>query len=139
MYVRWKKRALPAIPYAANYTRNDPPQPEGERAGWYAILVESRRVDGKPRQRVIAHLGGIHREDLDNPREQYYFWRQVHKRLLGLNIPADVRDRIDETLIKTVPYPSRESIQECVNGRWLEQDALLWPGPLPSTTRLAEV
>ena len=62
MYVRWKKR-------------------ERSRRGWHteppqlltAVLVESRRVDGKPRQRTVAYLGSIRSDYLDDATFRFYF------------------------------------------------------------------
>ena len=110
MYVRWKKRLLPAVPYVNHYTKEEPPQPrsEQERLVLDAVLVESRRVDGKPRQRVIAHLASIPSASLWDPTRRCYFWEQVRDRLRDLDLPADSHASIEAKLAETVAFMDEE-------------------------------
>ena len=48
MFVRWISRLYVT-----------PEADDTQQTAWSAVLVESRRVNGKPRQRHIAYLGGI--------------------------------------------------------------------------------
>ena len=57
MYIRWERRRH------ADYTKYGSPPPGHTLI---ARLVESRRVDGKPRQRHVAYLGGILSDRLDD-------------------------------------------------------------------------
>ena len=41
------------------------------------MLVESHRVDGKPRQRVIRHLAAIRDGELEQPRALDRFWQRA--------------------------------------------------------------
>ena len=81
----------------------------------YAVLVESARVNGKPRQRHVAYLGSYH----DDPRDfiplhwrngpdlhyRVWWWHRMTAKLdaLGNVIPADQRPRIEAALAKKVP------------------------------------
>ncbi len=64
-----------------------------------AVLVESRRVDGQPRQRVIAYLGGIRERYIDErEKEHIAFWTRVDDRLDELGLDAGTRARIEASV-----------------------------------------
>ena len=71
------------------------------------ILAETRRIDGKPRQRHIAYLGGITDEQIANLVSRCYFWDSVnaafHK--LGNQVTADDRQRFEKAIAARVPRP----------------------------------
>ena len=81
MYVRWQSRSRLR---------------SGKSPLITAELVESRRVDGKPRQRVLAYLGGI-REAYIDVRERIHraFWLSVDAHLDKLGIDPDARARVE--------------------------------------------
>ena len=87
MFVRWKSRQL-----AADVAHS-------------AILVESVRIDGKPRQRFIAHLGTI--------RPRYgavaviAFWHDVDNVLDQIDCD---REHVTAQIVKRVPRPSQALI-----------------------------
>ena len=109
MYVRWKKRAM---------TRT------GRFRGRYqigahaliAVLVESRRVNGSPRQRFVAHLGSI--QVWENGRGDVAigtggrayraailgFWARVSRELDAIEEPYD-RDAVEAKISASVPRP----------------------------------
>jgi hypothetical protein len=93
MYVRWQpcRTAFRVRRY------------RGTPAAGYAILVESARIDGKPRQRHIAYLGTVHSKPDVNYRA--WWWHHMTAKLdrLGNVIPPDQRPRIDAALAKRVP------------------------------------
>jgi hypothetical protein len=60
---------------------------------WSAVLVEAVRVDGKPRQRHIAYLGGILQSKLMDPYACQRFWKQILERLLPLEDRVSPKDR----------------------------------------------
>ena len=79
-----------------------------------ATLVESRRVNGKPRQRVIAYLGSIREKCAQTPEHvnhQLGFWNSVGAKLDGLanQITPDERARIEAKLAARVRIPTPES------------------------------
>jgi hypothetical protein len=109
MYVRWKKRQM---------TRT------GRCRGWNqigahaltAVLVESRRVNGSPRQRFIAHLGTIRVWEQGRGEvaigtggqawwaEIIAFWDRLSRKLDALEEPPD-RDAVEAMVSANVPRP----------------------------------
>ena len=106
MFVRWKSRQTKHAGSWAEYSRN-----QGKPAPKLlsAVLVESRRVDGKPRQRVVAYLGSV-RDDAptgdDGAWRRRAFWRSVDGKLDGLGLEAGQRDAIEAKLAAVVARPS---------------------------------
>jgi hypothetical protein len=100
MYVRWQQ-----------YRSSKPRwlEPDKRHASLKAILVESVRVDGKPRQKHIAFLGSIELEYVNGEianagppgpwggeTRNAYFWRDVTSRLkrLGNRVGPEDYERI---------------------------------------------
>ncbi len=70
-----------------------------------AVLVESHRIDGKPRQQTVAYFGSI-REGLVNfVTRRGYFWRDVTQILdgLGKRVSRDDRAKIERRIAERVP------------------------------------
>ena len=65
MFIKWHRRPLKRVKIWLSET---------EDTHWAAILVESHRVDGKPRQRHIAYLGGINETSLVDQRKCHRGW-----------------------------------------------------------------
>jgi hypothetical protein len=95
MFIRWQKRKR-----RDGVTRLN------------AILCESRRVDGKPRQEHIAYLGAIDDVWLDEPLDdpganlkRYEFWEKAEKRLAPLanRLASDDHHKIRKQLNAKVP------------------------------------
>ena len=83
-----------------------------------AVLVECHRVAGKPRQKVIAYLGGI-RETRINVSERYHreFWRSVDDRLDALQLDPEFRAMIEasiESKVRRVTLENRAEFDETV-------------------------
>src|SRR5262245_45086465 len=83
MYVRWQKRNLRDGGFSLN-----------------AVLVENRRVNGKPVQHHVAYLGSINRAK-DDRAMRVYFWDHITKRLDELQIVE--RRKIEAAIAKKVP------------------------------------
>ena len=96
MYVRWKKRAR---------TRRH--RPTGEHT-LTAVLVTSQRVDGRPRQRIVAYLGSIGEHHTSVYWHQVDFWKSAAQHLEQLDLDADTATRIREQLAQIVPVPTAE-------------------------------
>ncbi len=93
MFVRWKSRVL---------------RHQSWRRSWrafYAVLVESHRVNGKIRQKVLAHLAHIREEHIDAIAHQEYFWRRVDWRLDEMQVAPEVRRQVEQKLAARVPRP----------------------------------
>jgi hypothetical protein len=87
----------------------DPAPPHVTRA---AQLVEMRRVNGQPRQRVVAHLATIDEATMVSFDTRRAFWDAVRERLDQLRRAGVIdemrQDAIDATLARTVPHPTQE-------------------------------
>jgi hypothetical protein len=109
MYVRWKRRVRAHKPKRVGYWTRDPAPPHVTRA---AQLVEMRRVNGQPRQRVVAHLATIDEATMVSFDTRRVFWDVIHDRLDQLRragvIDETQQDKIDATLARTVPHPTQE-------------------------------
>jgi hypothetical protein len=73
-----------------------------------AILVESTRVNGKPRQRHIAYLGSIDYWALNGKNDVQYraqWWHNISSKLdaLGNRVLPENRRKIEAALAKEVP------------------------------------
>ena len=89
MYVKWqRKQRADSDGYGALLT---------------ATLVESRRIDGNPRQRSIAYLGSIREGKIDRTLSHHeYFWRKATRRLDQLDMTRGQRDKIEVALASRV-------------------------------------
>ena len=89
MYVRWQRKR------------------RADSDGWGALLtatlVESRRINGKPRQRSIAYLGSIREGKIERVLSHHgFFWRKATTRLDQLDITRGQRDKIETALASRV-------------------------------------
>jgi hypothetical protein len=109
MYVRWKRRVRAHKPKRVGYWMRDPAPPHVTRA---AQLVEMRRLNGQPRQRVVAHLATIDEATMVSFDTRRAFWDVVRHRLEQLRqtgvIDKMQQDAIDTTLARSVPPPTQE-------------------------------
>lgn len=97
MYVRWNRRKrTKKIAWVMK---------EGDYL--YAVLVESIRIDGKPRQRTIAYLGGVG-ENNPGVYGRMRFWEQCERKLASLNLDAAVLEKIVTSLKTRVQKPSQD-------------------------------
>lgn len=97
MFVRWKSRAKSRRRRATGHH------------SLTAVLVESRRVDGKPRQQIISYLGTIDSEHTTAHFHCVDFWASVTRHLGALNLPEYQRLRIEKSLAERVAKPTPDS------------------------------
>jgi hypothetical protein len=73
-----------------------------------AMLVESKRVNGKPRQRHIGYLGGITVTQIDDLPSRCVFWNAVTAAFdrLGNQVTPIDRQRFEAAIGARVPRPS---------------------------------
>ena len=76
-----------------------------------AVLVESRRVDSKPRQRIVSYLGTIRESGLPHYYHRVDFWRSVQTHLDRLALAPEARERIESVLEQRVERPTLEAEQ----------------------------
>ena len=117
MFVKWQRR-----PTDSYY---------GAIAGdlLMASVVESKRVDGKPRHKVITYLGSIREKHAQGgPKmavRQDNFWQHVSERLdlTSNRIGPDDRAKIEAALAKRVRQPTQAEIDERMADarKWLEE------------------
>ncbi len=98
MYVRWKRRPLTHTYDWGNLANTG----RIERHALDAVLVESRRVDGKPRQFLVCHLGHIESRWAGRPADRFAFWWSARRALDALGLLAAERRRIEAKLVETV-------------------------------------
>jgi hypothetical protein len=84
-----------------------------------AQLVESKRVDGKPRKRVRAHLGTC-REPVDTLRHRFWFYERCDRVLDRLALAPNDRAKIETQLAVRIPRPSEEE-----RALWQQEKAIL--------------
>jgi len=113
MYVRWKHRRSTAVDLVTRLRQGR--HGRGGNPGnvsHSAYLVESVRVDGKPRQRTVAYLGFIAEQrgpgigqpqNLQNPAARYWFWRDACAILDGVTMDDATRARCETVLASVVP------------------------------------
>jgi hypothetical protein len=129
MYVRWqsRKRQQPDVgpsagevrDKAGRYVRNERGSilhtrrradgSIGQDVRWTAILVEGKRIDGRPCQKHIARLASITESRIEVVHQRRYFWDEVHERLdqLGNRISLYDRRRIEAAIALKVPRLSQ--------------------------------
>jgi hypothetical protein len=95
VFVRWKRRIL---------RRRRDWFPPGEQA-LSAALVETRRVDGKPRQRIVRYLATIKGGQLVYPPSTDRFWQDVDRTLADMDLDDEQRQTIGARIATTVPRP----------------------------------
>jgi hypothetical protein len=87
MYIRWKRCALRRT---ADVTLK-------------AFLVDSVRVEGRPRQRILGYLGAIRVRYQQAPAHRQRFWHQVEQRLPTLRVDPGTHAALEASLARVVP------------------------------------
>src|SRR6516162_8357450 len=92
MFIRWQSRKREI--YWSHWARG------GVDVHWNAVLVESERINGKPRQKHIANLCGFTEHQIKHPAQQLYTWEHAIKALdaLGKQITPQQRRQFEATL-----------------------------------------
>jgi hypothetical protein len=92
MYARWQKHQ----------------RPDGS-VYWGAQLVSSKLVNGAPRQKHLAYLGGIAEDMIGNAETRHRFWTKA-KAALKKYKPAE-RHKIEASLAERVPRPTKQELK----------------------------
>jgi hypothetical protein len=114
MFVRWKRRPAKRV---KSWSTPD-------EQVWCAVLVESRRVDGKPRQRVVRHLATIREGDFTMPMTVDRFWKQVDAALAAVGISGAVLEAAEGKIAAVVPHPDPEALAA------VQREFNIWKGGL---------
>ncbi len=90
------------------------------------VVVESRRVDGKPRQEHIAVLPSFI-ERLTTEGDAVWYWGTLEEKLARLSnrISPDEMEKIREAIAKKFPRPSDEFIAEYKAGAKAHMDGMI--------------
>ena len=80
MFIRWQSRKRNI--YYSHWGRKADPYGD---VHWNAVLVESLRIDGEPRQKHIANLCGFTEHQVKGPYQQVYVWEHAIEVLDRLN------------------------------------------------------
>jgi hypothetical protein len=107
MFIRWQHRKKTRPMFMGRGRTHD-----GGDVRWTAILVESVRVDGKPRQKHIAYLESYFESDIDIVGEHCEFWDKISAHLDRLNnrISAGDRKKIEADIARKIRRPTK---REC--------------------------
>jgi len=92
------------------HNRRRPWSPPDEQR-LYAVLVESQRVNGQPRQRVVRYLGAIREGDISKPLIADGFWSCVDDALTELGLDDGQRQAITARIAVTVPRPDLADVE----------------------------
>jgi hypothetical protein len=103
MYVKWKR-------YERGFRRYHPPRSRLPETLLVAVLVVSKRVNGKPRQRQLAYLGSIREERLGEARNRGWFWQSVDQATARLDLMPTRRKRLEAALALRVPRPAAKEV-----------------------------
>ncbi len=113
MFVRWKRRES-SYKQTSAYGRD---MAADRGATISAVLVESIRVEGKPRQKFICHLAKLRERKRDYESTPFIFWRDAIGKLDSLPLDEDVRKKIEVQLAAKIPRPSDAEMTEFLRGR----------------------
>ena len=104
MFVRWQRRTSIA---SWNWRKPN----AGARLS--AVLVESVRINGRPKQRHVAFLAGIAEDRINDSMGQLRFWETALSKLDSLSnrVSADDRARIESAIAERVPRPSKQALE----------------------------
>jgi hypothetical protein len=84
-----------------------------------AQLVESERVNGKPRKFYLAHLGTC-REPVDTLRHRFWFYEHCDQVLDRLTLTPENRAKVDAQLAARIRPPS-----DAERALWMRERAIL--------------
>lgn len=103
MFIRWKRRKkVKAGRYGAPRRHSD----KGDSL--YCVLVESQRVNGSPRQKVISYLGSVDEGDRERLGIRVNFWDRVVAKLDQLKLQPVERTKIEEAIALMVSRASED-------------------------------
>jgi hypothetical protein len=98
MFIRWQEYRS-----VATWHQGEPPIKRVK-----AVLVESVRVNGKPRQKHVAFIASYNGRDEPNElRTRCIFWRWARKRLKELKLTPKQCRQIEVMLAKRIKPPTK--------------------------------
>lgn len=76
---------------------------------WPSLVVgilEARRVDGRPQQKLVAYVGTIRSDEVNFPAVSRRFWVRAAARLAGFS--PEIRQRFADAIAAKIPRPPAE-------------------------------
>jgi hypothetical protein len=89
MFIRWQSRKRKLY---FSYWGTKGGDPYGD-VHWNAVLVESQRIDGEPRQKHIANLCGFTEQQMKSSYQQVYVWERAIEVLNRFNNQITPKER----------------------------------------------
>lgn len=106
MYIRWKDKPRVDV-WDWKYTGRHKGEPQPLLL--VAYLVESKRINGKPRQKT-RYLASIWEKDIAKPLGRLDFWKSVQAKIAPLNLSTEQQQAIKQGLLKRVPDVTQEQV-----------------------------
>jgi len=97
MFVRWKRRKK-----AATKPGRRPRRRSDAGDSLYCVVVESLRIDGVPRHKVVAYLGSVDERDIKQLWLRVDFWDYISPKLDALRLPNRERAKIEDSIGKVI-------------------------------------
>jgi hypothetical protein len=116
---------LPRHPRRTNPRSRGSSEP---RTSWVAVIVESRRVDGRPRQSLVRYVGTIKCSDAQLLSARRRFWKRAD--VVLAEFTTEERKRFERALAAKVPRPTSEE-QAAAGAAFAARYRL----PIPATGR----
>lgn len=114
MFVRWK----------TTQTREEKWFNRGDGLYYRAYLIESVRINGKPRQKQ-HYLAAIREGHLDKTYDRAIFWQNTWENLDPLHLSEEQQNAITSALEKRVPVPEWEEVDKYKHDAYMIQ-SLTW-------------
>lgn len=117
MFIRWKRRKKAVSKPWRRLRRSQ----SGDSL--YCVLVESKRVNGSPRQKVLCYLGSLDERDRDGLWTRVDFWDRADAKLNQLQLTRRERAKIEESIglvVSRVPEDEAASFRR-ERQAWLQQ------------------
>ena len=70
------------------------------------VLLESVWKRGKTTKEFIAYLASIREHDIQHIRSRILFWNRAVQILESINLPSEIRQKIEEKLSQLIPQPT---------------------------------
>jgi hypothetical protein len=80
----------------------------------HAVLVESYRQNGKPRQQIIAYLGSVQEKHLQNQMHRRQFYDLLINKLRDLHLHPRVLTKVQLNLINTFTHKISRQNQKTI-------------------------
>lgn len=116
MFVRWKKRKK-----ATTRPGRKPRRRSDAGDSLYCVVVESHRINGLPRQKVVCYLGSVDDAFREKLWARVDFWDAAIPKLDRLPLTRRERDRIEKAIncvVARVPEDEAEDFRKRREEDW---------------------